>query len=457
MVTLYPFQIIGRDFLSMNRNVLLADDCGLGKTLMAIEALKQLKTENALVICPLGVRRTWFKVIQNQYPGAFIKELQSVHSFPDVKAINIVNYDIVWRKPLVERLKLHWKVLICDESHYLKNIESKRTKALLGRDGLYSRCEYRWMMTGTPILNRPIELYAILRSLCPEKMGDFRDYYKYAYKFCAAHRDTFGFNTDGASNLPELAQILGPFMLRRMKEDVLAQLPPIQYEKIYLDPTDMLVDLTNKEKRLEETPEVKSIRRSIGILKIKPAILHIEDLLLTKDKIVAFTWHKDVAHGLKDHFKTRAVVFTGEENVAEKETAKAAFISSPDVQVFIGQLETAGIGIDGLQEVCDCCVFVEMFGVPGKIKQAVDRLRRIGQDRSVLAQFLIVEDSVDEKIVDTLIDKSKNIKIILNEKGGPQFVTFICSMCKKVFEMAELKRLAGLSVCKRCKKLLEDL
>ena len=456
MKTLMPFQIIGRDFLAMRYNAVLADDMGLGKTLMAIEAMKQLKITSALIVCPLGVRRTWVKVIQDQYPGTFVREITTPRAIPHQNSINVVNYDIVWREPLVKYTNISWPLLIADESHFLKTIESKRTKSLLGRQGIYNLCQRRWMMTGTPILNKPIELYPILRSLFPERLGVFQTYYRYAYRFCAGHRDTYGFNADGASNLGELAKILGPVMLRRMKEEVLDQLPEIQYEKIYLDPTNKLNELVEKENRADMT-EVKSIRQAVGLLKIAPAITHIEEVLQTKAKIVAFTWHKVVAHGLKDHFKDRAVLFTGEESVDAKETAKQSFIENPKVQVFIGQLEAAGMGIDGLQHVCDTCIFVEMYGVPGKIKQAVDRLRRIGQEKGVLAQFLIAENSVDEKTVDALVAKSTNIKTILQDKGGVKFVQCRCAICKKPKEVSELKRVDEMSVCKHCEKLLEVL
>jgi SWI/SNF-related matrix-associated actin-dependent regulator 1 of chromatin subfamily A len=451
-----PFQIKGRDFLAANKNAVLADDMGLGKTLMAIEAMKTLILTSGLIICPLGVRRTWVKVLSDQYPQAIVKELTTIRSIPYPKAINIINYDIAWREPIVEALKTHWPVLIADESHFLKSIEAKRTKAILGRGGVHNFCDRRWMMTGTPVLNRPIELYPILRSLCPDTLGVFRDYYRYAYRYCAAFRDAFGFNTDGASNLKELAQLLSPIMLRRMKEDVLPQLPEIRYEKIYLEPTDKLINLTKEEEIADDTT-VLSIRHAVGLLKVKPAIIHIEEVLETKPKIVVFTWHKDVAHALKDRFKTKAVLFTGEEDVTEKEEAKEAFIQDPGVRIFIGQLEAAGIGIDGLQHVCDTCIFVEMYSVPGKIKQAVDRLRRIGQEKGVLAQFLVAEDSVDEKTVDSLAAKSENIKTILSEKGGATFVYCICQVCKKSKEIEELSRANGLAVCKDCKNLLEVL
>lgn len=448
--TLMPFQEVGRDFLAGRPDAILADDMGLGKTVQAIEAMKLSRITNGVIITPQTIRHDWVVNLNDQAPGLRVREISSPRVMPDLSAINVVNYDIIWREPLLNRLKeASWDLLLADESHALKNIKSKRAKSVLGRGGLYSRCKNRWLMTGTPVLNRPMELYAPLRALCPEILGAYVDYYKYAYRFCAAFQDTFGFNTDGASNLSELAMILRPVMLRRMKREVLKDLPEETYQKIYLPPTNELAMMC------KETGEGGSIRKALGMVKTEFAIKHIEELLETKNKIVAFTWHRDVAKRLGEYFGPRAVLHTGEETEGEKRKAKNYFMSDDRVQVFIGQLEASGIGIDGLQEVCDTAVFVEITGVPGKIRQAVDRLKRIGQKSSVLAQFLVSENSEDEKIVNTLIDKSKTINTIMGEKGDVEFVKVSCHVCGVVKEMKALKRAAGLAVCDDCSSMLE--
>jgi SWI/SNF-related matrix-associated actin-dependent regulator 1 of chromatin subfamily A len=240
-------------------------------------------------------------------------------------------------------------------------------------------------------------------------------------------------------------------MLRRTKEEVLPELPPAIYEKIYLDGTKELMKQTDAE---IVSPRSASIKKAIGLLKVKPAIKHIEYLLETKNKVVVFTWHKAVAAELNAHFGERSVLYTGDESTKQKDANKEHFIKDESCQVFIGQLNAAGIGLDGLQKVCDTAVFIEMTGVPGKIKQAVDRLRRIGQDDTVLAQFLIVEDSIDEEVVNKLIEKSKNINKIMQEEGKEVFVKSSCKMCGKDKELHELKRAAGLSVCMDCGRKL---
>ena len=460
MIELYPFQELGRDFLALRSNAILADDMGLGKTYEALEAIKKLKLTSGLIICTQSTRHTWAKRIREQIPGAFIKEIKSPKVPPDPSAFNVVNYDIVWKKPLIDSLKvINFPVLICDESHYLKTTMAKRTKAVLGRGGLYKRCHRRWLMTGTPILNRPIELYPSLRALFPTFLGRYTGYYDFAFRFCNGHQAPFGFDATGASNLEVLSAILKPIMLRRLKEDVLTDLPAVTYEKIYLDPTDKLLKLTDKENksRTEVLGENASIRRTLGVLKATTAIMHIRNLLEQRSKIVVFIWHTDVAKAIADAFPGQAVLYTGKQSAKEKEEAKEKFIENPDTHLFIGQLISAGIGVDGLQYVSDVCVFVEMSYVPGEIRQAVDRLNRIGQTKPVLAQFLVAEDSLDEKLINTLIVKAKNINTIMGEKGETEFVETKCDVCKEATELKQLKRAHNLTVCKRCKKEMEGI
>lgn len=465
MIKLLPFQEVGRDFLALRNNAILADDMGLGKTYQALEAIRKLRLSSGIILCPQSMRRSWVKRIREQIPLAFIKEITSPKFVPEISAFNVVNYDIVWKEPLITYFKEQdWSLLLCDESHYMKNIEANRTKTILGKRGLYNKCQRRWLMTGTPILNRPIELYPALRSLFPEFLGKYMNFYDYAYKFCAGHQGEFGFDCTGASNLGELSQILKPIMLRRLKSEVQSELPKVSYEKIYLDPSDKLISLTEQERTefnfKTVSGEISSLRRALGVIKAVAAVNHLKDLLEVKSKIVVFIWHKDVASMIYDSFDNQAVLYTGEQSAIQKEEAIAKFNADPRIKLFIGNIQSAGIGVDGLQFICDTCVFVEMSYVPNEIMQAIGRLDRMGQTKPVLAQFLVAENSMDENLINTLTEKAKNINIILDERRGAnqtEFVETTCSMCRKVTEMKKLKRLAGMTVCENCRKNMECL
>lgn len=468
MINLLPFQKTGCDFIALRQNAILADDMGLGKTFQVIEAWKKLGLSSGIVICPQTVRRSWVKRIREQIPLAFIKEIYSPKLVPEISAFNVVNYDIVWKEPLITLLKeQNWPVLVCDESHYLRSINAKRTKMILGKKGLYSKCEYRWMVTGTPILHRPVELYAVLRALFPKFLGKYIDFYTYAYRFCEGYQSDFGFECKGASNLEELAGILKPIMIRRLKSEVQKEMPPVTYDKIYLDPTDKLIKLTAQEEQAvvgEKIGEIPSLRRALGIVKTSAAINLVKDLLETVQKIVVFIWHEDVAREIGKAFPGQHVFCTGSESANQKENAVLQFQKNPDIRVFIANIQSAGFGLDGLQYICDNGLFVELSHGPEEIRQAIGRLDRMGQKNPVTIRFLIAENSQDEKLVNTLIDKAKNINIITGDKERrektneiTEFLGTRCQLCGKKFEMKKLKRVVGLSVCEGCRKTMECL
>lgn len=460
MIKLMPFQEIGRDFLALRQNAILADDMGLGKTFQILEAIKKLGLQSGLIVCPQSIRRSWVKRTREQMPLAFIKEITSSQVPPDPSAFNIVNYDIIWKEPLRSHLLQGvWPVLVCDESHALKNIDAKRTKFVLGKKGLYLRCERRWLATGTPILNRPIELYAPLRSLFPTFLGKYQSYYDYAYRFCAGYQGTFGFDATGASNLEELCKILKPIMIRRLKSEVVKDLPPVTYDKVYLDPSDKLIRLVEQEKEeyyaRKLIGETSTTRQAIGVIKAQAAIKHIRSLLETKQKIVVFVWHKAVVETLMEEFKHEAVKYTGSESSKEKDEAIQRFQTDPDCHLFIGNIKSAGVGVDGLQDHCDTAIFIEMSYVPNEIKQAIDRLNRIGQKAPVQVQFLIAEKSIDEDLIDSLTQKARNINIIMDEQKEVAFVDTKCRLCGRSTEIKQLNRVSKIAVCKDCAKEME--
>lgn len=460
MIKLMPFQETGRDFLVLRANAILADDMGLGKTFQILEAIKKLGLQSGIIVCPQSIRRSWVKRTREQIPLAFIKEITSSQTIPDPSAFNIVNYDLIWKEPLrTHLLQGQWPVLVCDESHALKNIDAKRTKFVLGKKGLYLRCERRWLATGTPVLNRQVELYAPLRALFPQFLGKYTGYYDFAYKFCNGYQSTFGFDATGASNLEELSKILKPIMIRRLKSEVVGYLPPVTYDKVYLDPSDKLIKLIERER--EEfsanklVSELSTTRQAIGVIKAQAAIRHIRNLLETKTKIVVFVWHKAVVETLMEEFKHEAVKYTGSESAKEKDEAINRFQTHPGVRLFVGNIKSAGIGVDGLQDVCDTALFIEMSYVPNEIKQAIDRLNRIGQKAPVQVQFLIAEKSIDEDLIDSLTIKAKNINIIMDEQKEVAFVETTCRLCGRSTEIKQLNRVSKIAVCKDCAKEME--
>ncbi|MDD5719965.1 MAG: SNF2-related protein, partial [Candidatus Krumholzibacteria bacterium] len=236
-----PYQAEGIEFALGRRNTLIADEMGLGKTIQALGVINALDIRRVLIVCPASLRINWArearKWLCRRREICIVNEKNTVLAGAEIV---ICNYDRVW--DYWDRLAaVHWDLLIGDEAHYLKNPKSQRAKASLGgmiktalgnkrKRGIAASAARLRLLTGTPILNKPIELYPLLKALDRERWG--QAWLWYATRYCAATRQRVGrdkevWDTSGASNLDELQRILrGTVMIRRRKMDVLKDLPP---------------------------------------------------------------------------------------------------------------------------------------------------------------------------------------------------------------------------------------
>jgi SNF2 family DNA or RNA helicase len=210
---------------------------GLGKTIQGIGVWNCCRFEKTLVVCPASLKLNWkrefekwaIRPIKVQIINGTKTDAWPVNDDYDVL---IINYDIVVaHKPRL--MEIDWDFQIVDECHYLKNPDTKRTKALLGykpRSGSASKSEKpipgrcKIYMSGTPIVNRPVELWPLLSSVDPKGLGV--SFFGFAKRYCAAKQTGWGWDFSGASNLEELQERLRErFMCRRLKQDVLKDLP----------------------------------------------------------------------------------------------------------------------------------------------------------------------------------------------------------------------------------------
>ncbi len=410
---LYDFQKEGVEFLRTHRSALLADEMGLGKTPQALIAMQLVGARSVLVICPASVKYNWKREAINwgfQESDILIVDNKSIAQAKDHSFI-IVNYDLAHRKAYAKHLAPRmYDVLVCDESHYLKNHDAKRSKAVFGRGGYASRAIYRWMMTGTPVLNRPVELHNMLRTLAPETLGQFANYIAFTKRFCDAYEGKWGWDVSGSKNVEELAGRLAGFMLRREKNK-LKNLPERILRKVLI-PTSPAI-----EKEIFGAEENESIRRVLGRAKTKDAIKYVKDVLEIENKVVVFAYHREVIDQLTEGLKEYSpVVIDGSKTAKARNNSVIAFTENPKVRVFIGQIDAAGIGIDGLQGVCSSIVFAEISYVPGINMQAIGRVHRNGQHNKVVVDFMIVEDSLDENILNKNLFKSGVIKKLMQDE-----------------------------------------
>lgn len=441
-MNLYPFQHDGVSFLRGHKIALLADEPGLGKTAQAIMAANFLCAQKVLVVCPAGLKLNWKKEIDMWAFWSWKVQIltTSKDKIDDDAHVVVVNYDLITHgmeyakgtktilggKIYDQIMFRRWDVGIFDESHYMKSHVAVRTKAILQRNRIASRCTYKWYLTGTPILNRPIELYPLLKANCPELIAPYDTYEGFANQFCDAWWDGPVLNAKGHSNEADLNKRLKNFMLRRLKKNVLKDLPAKTYQLVPLAQTDQTKPLVSKELSWGKEigfsnlslggEHIATHRKNMALARLNQCIEYIVELLESVDKLVIFAHHVEVIQKLQKGLENyNAMAIHGATTQAMRQNIVNAFQQKPDMRVFIGQLQAAGTGIT--LTAASTVVFVESSWVPGEIQQAIDRCHRIGQKDAVLAQFLYVEGSIEENILSTAVDKLKTIEQIVDGVG----------------------------------------
>lgn len=417
--------------LMTRRHNLLAHEMGLGKSLIAVELINRLELKKVLVICKASIKTHWLRKLDEYLDNPWVYKAFAINRRIDVIPWNVdiivVNYDLITHSHIFQQLKkFKFDLLICDEAHYLKNMDTKRTKAVLSRSGLVFNCDRTLMMTGTPVLNRPAELYPMLKVLAPKAIAPYNDWWSFAKRYCDAWQDGFGLNADGASHTDELnLKLREHYMIRRTWKDVEVQLPRRRYEMVFIDP-DAAV---NEKLRTIEQAERKdfkhqklntdvgglaTLRRETAEAKIDTCIEQIKEYVIASGKLVIFAYHHSIIERLTHELSGFGVcALTGHTSQNHRQIEIDSFINDPNRRVFLGQIQAAGEGIDGLQSVCHNILFVETSWVPAEISQAIARLWRLGQERSVLVRFLIWANSIEEHMLRTALDKVQTIQEIV--------------------------------------------
>jgi SWI/SNF-related matrix-associated actin-dependent regulator of chromatin subfamily A-like protein 1 len=466
---LFPYQEHGVERLLDRRHLLLCDDPGLGKTIQCIEALNRIGKEDSiiLVICPKSVLGVWQSELE-EWLAPHLAASWGIHiasvkdkPVPRPGTITLLNYDITWK--LEEELhSLTFDVLICDECHYLKSLDSKRTKTILGdltkkdpKPGI--RADYMWLLTGTPVLNRPVELFTLVHAIDPMEFPTFEEY---ANRYCdpktrtvfqrRGHAVTIK-DYSGASNLEELSKRLEAIMVRRYKMDVLSQLPPkfrsciclaggediaIQERELLraaleesnitesvtggMDLDDfgssaekLMSYLQNSRSDNEILAKISAVRQATALRKLKPA-LELLDEYITQEKVVVFVHHRAVYDAVMEHYGDQAVGIKGGMEGSDRDAAVRRFQDDPNVRVFVGSIRAAGLGLT--LTASSHVVFLELDWSPGVMNQAEDRCHRVGQANSVRIKYFVFKDTIDAWLSKSLMFKQSSINQILPEK-----------------------------------------
>jgi len=436
---LMPFQAAGVRYVLRRQHTLIADPMGLGKTVQALAVCNATEARRILIVCPAAITRQWRTAAmrwlrplrQCATNGAAI--VSGPHIHPTARTV-IVSYDRA-KKPAVAATlaAADWDVIILDEAHYLRNHSSARTKHILGswaagrHPGILGRARKVLALTGTPLPNRPLEVYGLARVLDWESIDfmsfdSFKDAFnKYEVVQVTKQDGSIAFvRSETVSRLEELqARLRCGFMVRRDKAAAAPQMPAKIYDVLDVGSRQLEV-LVQRERLLdidvdhldtltfEQQAAVASIRREMGLEMAEAAREVIEDMIESDGKIVVFCWHLDVVAKLADLFAHhKPQIVTGRHSASQREAAVKAFVGDSECRLFVGNLQAAGTGIDGLQRAASSLVILEPSWVPAENEQAIDRLHRVGQANPVLARFLVAEGSISARIIRRAVEKAR--------------------------------------------------
>lgn len=429
-VTPRPFQYEGISLLQMkNGRALLADEMGLGKTIQALGWFQlNLKKTPLIIICPSSLKLNWknetIKCLSKYHNKIQILEGQSIYQIWG--KIIIINYDILhfWRDEL-QRKKA--KSLFADECHYIKTEGTQRTTAI---KELVRKIPHVIMISGTPIENRPVEIFNAINIIDPKL---FPSPYGFKHKFCGPKMTKRGWEFKGATNKEELHRILiSSIMIRRKKRDVLKELPaksysfiPLEldnreeYDFAYLDVLKYLKKTKGKKakkakkraKRAKFLVQMNILKQLAVEGKMKQSIEWIKNFLESGEKLVVFGIHKKTINALMEAFP-KAVKIDGSVASNKRQAIVDKFQNDPRVNLFIGNLKAAGVGLT--LTAASNVVILELPDNPALLSQAIDRIHRISQLKQVVAWFLLAQGTIEEDIAKNLDRKTINNTNILD-------------------------------------------
>ena len=416
---LFPFQKVAVEFaLRAGGRCMLCDQMGLGKSAEAI-AFGEHKKCKTLIVCPKTVTLQWAEEIK-KFTGknSTVWTTQTTEGHGN-NQFHIVNYDAVYKR-FKELKKIKWDLLVCDEATNLKNRRTLRAKSLLGsykerRKYPGIKTKYVLFLTGTPVLNRPIEAYHLLSFLDPQRFKNF-------YHFTSRYGGWMG---EEPKNLKELHERTKDVIIRRLRKDVMPELPGKQRNDIFIELDkkerseydELLKDLF-KMWQFNGKATVSTMPKIQGFLSEKKLerLREIIDEYLDNDRsILIFSTYIGPLKKLKEEYGDDAELLYGDTSAKERR-AIVKRLKEGKSKIALFGLHSGGMGLDGLQYMMDTVVFLNMDWVPGIHEQAEDRTDRIGQTEKVQVYYMICSETIDVDMRALLDEKQKVIDTIADGK-----------------------------------------
>ncbi|KAG9340834.1 hypothetical protein JZ751_020026 [Albula glossodonta] len=406
---LMPFQRDGVNFaVCREGRLLLADDMGLGKTIQAICIAAFYRKEwPLLVVTPSSVRFTWAEAFQRWLPSLRPDSINVVVKGKDnlrSGQVNIISYDLLSK--MDKQQPTHpFNVIIMDESHFLKNMKTARCKAALP---MLKAAKRVILLSGTPAMSRPSELYTQILAVRP---AFFPRFHEFGARYCDAKQLHWGWDYSGSSNLAELKLVLEEsLMLRRLKAEVLSQLPAKQ-RKVVTVTTDGITARTKAalnaaakdlaqghRNKMQEKEALLVFFNHTAEAKLRPINEYILDLMeCGREKFLVFAHHKLVLDNVTKELGEKGISYIridGTTPSAERQLLCNKFQFSEKSCVAVLSITAANMGLT--LHSANLVVFAELFWNPGVLIQAEDRVHRIGQTSNVDIHYLVAKGTADD-------------------------------------------------------------
>lgn len=428
---------------------------GLGKTAQAIHACKLVKAKSVVVICPAILRINWRREFEMHWPDPTPGS--------SIPCLEIFSYDSLLRSETTSTLLSSAPfTLILDEAHYLKSPTSKRTKAILGRNGLIHKATHAWALTGTPMPNHPGELWTWLFTTGATRFS----HSQWVDRYCTTAHTPFGVQIRGmtqeAGHVTELKAILQKNVLRRTYAETMADMPKLIHRTVNIeldkdiDPLDWMrmekaytrpflekklkaeIDGTTQALNLYYSMRVTDhdaqngylqlakdkvtlLRRWVGLKKAPVILKFILDEFATRvyNKLVLVCYHKDVIEWYRYHLEEAgikvAALYGGTADKRRQKYIDAFQKPDSGLQCMILQPNAAGVGVT--LTAAHHIIMAEPDWVPATNAQAIMRCYRIGQSQPVLVRYFVLDHSIDDRIMGTVRRKTEDqLKISLAER-----------------------------------------
>lgn len=439
----YAYQTKGVRLIHMKfkDRALLGDDMGLGKTLQAIMVKdKYVEGGPTVIICPANLKWQWqAQLMEHAGIRSTVLESRTPPKYSPIsfkpKGVFIINYDILgdpkkegtWLR-FIKKLKP--KYIIGDEIHMIQNRNTIRCKAVTR---LCKGVKKIVLMSGTPATEYPAQLFPALHILKPKIFSSFRTF---AFEFCDPKKTPWGWTFKGCKKPRKLNRLLRKHvMVRRLKEDVLKDLPPKtrsvvpvdlssrkEYAKAEKDLISWLISKNMKRQAFSAMNAERLVRfgylkRLAAELKMKAVIEWIREFLESGKKLIVYGIHKARLKEIREAFPGKSVIVDGSVTGYKRQLAVNAFNKDKKIKLFLGNVDAAGVGWS-CKSASDV-MFFEFPWTPGKVTQAEDRIHGVGRGvagRRAFVHFLVAHSTIEELLVKILHVKQKNLSKIFD--GG---------------------------------------